>query len=191
MKIKVIACGIFEKELEHLKGSASTELELCVLDAGLHAEPHKLRLLAQEEIDKAEGKGFDGIALLYGLCGRGISGLITHTVPLALPRVHDCIGMFLGSQQAYRKEFAEHPGTRYMTPGWFEKKAYAKRPETIDHFTNFFRGDAVKGHPLFSELADKYGEQNAREIIFFHESWKKNYTRIALTTWSFRTCIVS
>lgn len=58
----------------------------------------------------------------YGLCGRGTVGVVARDVPLAIPRVHDCIALFLGSDARHREQFAKHPGTYYVSAGWVEEK---------------------------------------------------------------------
>ncbi|MBM4079285.1 MAG: DUF1638 domain-containing protein, partial [Planctomycetes bacterium] len=176
MKLKVVACGVFDRELRLLAGKSQNRIEVELLDAGLHARPHELRLRAQDAIDRASREGsYDAVVLVYGLCGRGISGLIARTIPVVVPRVHDCVSLFLGSRDEYRRQFAAHPGTMYMTSGWFEKKVHPKTPKPADHQ----KRENLEAHPKFREYAAKYGEDNAAYIIGFFDSWRRNYTRAA------------
>ncbi|MGD8240338.1 MAG: DUF1638 domain-containing protein, partial [Armatimonadota bacterium] len=69
MKLKVFACGVFELELRALIPDAPHDIELVLLDAGLHARPKELRRCAQEAIDSTGGA--DAVVFMYGLCGRG------------------------------------------------------------------------------------------------------------------------
>ena len=39
---------------------------------------------------------------------------------MIVPRVHDCIAIFLGSQAAYTAQARNEPGTYYLTKGWIE-----------------------------------------------------------------------
>ncbi|MFP4475261.1 MAG: DUF1638 domain-containing protein [Desulfatibacillaceae bacterium] len=87
------------------------------LDQNLHRTPDRLPGIIQEQIDDAaENAGM--FVLGYGLCSGGIVGVSAPKQPLAIPRVHDCIALFLGSGEAYHREFSENPGTYYMTAGW-------------------------------------------------------------------------
>lgn len=173
MKLRVVACGVFEPELTELAVQCPNEVHLHFLDAGLHATPDLLREQTQAQIDAAVGKGYEAIIFGYGLCGRGTSSLLARDAPVLLPRVHDCMTLFLGSREEYRRQFTQHPGTFYTTPGWYEKKCLADRlPETPAD------GDP-RSDPRFPDLAARYGEQNAADIIRFHDSWKRNYTRSA------------
>jgi N-methylhydantoinase A/oxoprolinase/acetone carboxylase beta subunit len=174
VKLKVVACGVFEPELAQLAAQSANEIDLVFLDAGLHSVPNTLREQAQAEIDAAVGQGYDTVVLGYGLCGRGTSGLIARHCPVVIPRVHDCMTLFLGSREEYRRQFARHPGTFYTTPGWYEKKSLGAADERKSTKVEDVRKDS-----RFPELTAKYGEANAEYIIYFHDSWKRNYTRAA------------
>jgi N-methylhydantoinase A/oxoprolinase/acetone carboxylase beta subunit len=183
LRLKVIACGVFERELQAVARACPNVLDVELLSAGLHEAPDRLRLDAQEAIDRASRSGgWDAVCLAYGLCGRGTAGLIARDVPLVLPRVHDCVSLFLGSARAYREQFARHPGTFYFTVGWYEKKAHPdrRRAESARRFD-------PSAHPQFAEFAAKYGEENARYIVEFLESWRRNYRRAALIDHGFTT----
>ncbi len=175
LHITVIACGVFEEELRALAEESANEVEVRLLDAGLHAAPEELRLRAQHAIDRASRDGCDAVCLGYGLCGRGTAGLRARGVPLVVPRVHDCIGLFLGSPRAYREQFARHPGTFYFTTGWYEKKGHPERSRL-----NAAGEFDPTTHPRFEEFRENYGEGNARWIVEFLESWRRNYNRAAL-----------
>ncbi|MFW6118989.1 MAG: DUF1638 domain-containing protein [Planctomycetota bacterium] len=182
-KLKIIACGVFEQELETVADTSANRVDVHLLDAGLHAAPDQLRLRAQEAIDEtAREGGYDAVCFAYGLCGRGTVGLVARDVPLVLPRAHDCIALFLGSGQAYREQFAEHPGTFYFTTGWYEKKAHPERMR-IQAATRF----DPSTHPHYEEFCQSYGADNARYIVEFLESWRRNYRRAALIDHGFAT----
>ncbi len=183
LKLKIIACGVFEDELSAVAEHSPNHIDIELLDAGLHAVPDQLRLRAQEVIDAAARKGgYDGICFAYGLCGRGTAGLIARDAPLVLPRVHDCISLFLGSAQAYHDQFAAHPGTFYFTTGWYKKKAHPERTR----MAAARRFDPTT-HRQFPEFSERYGEDNARYIIEFLESWRKHYRRAVLIDHGFAT----
>ena len=157
MRIKVVACGVFEPELTELAQQVENELELHFLDAGLHERPDSLRSQLQQAIDEAEGRGYDAIVAGYGLCGRGTSGIVARSIPVVLLRVHDCITLFLGSRAAYMEQFSKHPGTFYITPGWYEKQARAGK----DALTDKQAAQEVEDDPRFAEWAERFGEDAA------------------------------
>lgn len=179
MKIKVVACGVFEPYIRHLESQSPHTLSSTILDAGLHARPHDLRLQAQAAIDEADREGgFDAVIVLYGLCGRGTAGLIARRSPVIIPRAHDCMTLFMGSRAAYMRQFSKHPGTFYHTLGWLQKKVNPNNREAGELYRNYH----VVGydhHPDFKALRKQFGDENARHIIAFQERWKQHYTRAA------------
>ena len=62
------------------------------------------------------------IVLGYGLCSNGVVGLLAPKQGLIIPRVHDCISLFLGSRERYAAVFKKRPGTYYLTPGWIAEE---------------------------------------------------------------------
>jgi N-methylhydantoinase A/oxoprolinase/acetone carboxylase beta subunit len=171
-RVKVIGCGVMAIDMAAAAAACGVTVDAEYLEAGLHDQPALLRKALQESIDRASAEGYDRIAVAYGLCGRGLVGIRAGAVPLVVPRVHDCIALFLGSNQAYRQQFAHCPGTFYISAGWFEKKVQPREQR---------KEPAVKGPlpaPDLPRLARKYGEENAGAIVEFLTSWRRNYRRV-------------
>ncbi|NOY79702.1 MAG: DUF1638 domain-containing protein [Kiritimatiellaeota bacterium] len=180
-KVAVIACGVLGWNLGRLRRDGTTDPELLVLEfpAQLHRNPRELRRRLQQEIDRLDTEpGLDAIVVGYGVCGRGSVGLFARSVPLVLPRVQDCIGLFLGSHSRYMSEFRRRPGTRYMTQGWYERTVAAQPTADREKAATERLGDSLYG-PAFEELAERFGAENARFICEFRDSWKRNYRRAA------------
>jgi len=153
-KTLVIACNIAKEELIHVQSNGAS----CVfLEQSLHRTPQKMKGAIQEEIEKAENWDGDQIVLAYGLCSNGILGVRANRHPILIPKVHDCITLFLGSNDRYMEEHHKEPGTYYLTKGWIEEK---KSPLGI-----------------FEEYCQRYGKETAEWVI---REELKNYTRIAL-----------
>jgi hypothetical protein len=94
-------------------------MEHQVFDFGLHINPDKLREALQEAVDAVAGQ-YDTIILGYGLCSRAVVGIKANGCRLVVPRVDDCIAIFLGSRTAYSNQCRAEPGTYYLTKGWIE-----------------------------------------------------------------------
>jgi hypothetical protein len=127
-----------------------------VLDFGLHTNPAHLRQALQDAIDEAS-KVAATVVLGYGLCSQGVVGLRATECTLVVPRVDDCIAIFLGSASIYREQVTSEPGTYFLTKGWIEA-----------------------GDSPFAEherLKERYGEIRARRMT---DLVLKNYTRLAL-----------
>ncbi len=150
----VIACAIMKEELTHVSPEG---ISFIFLEQSLHRTPQKMKDAIQAEIDKADKTEATSILLSYGLCSNGILGVKARRQPIRIPRVHDCITLFLGSREKYLREHEKEPGTYYLTRGWIEEK---KSPLGI-----------------FEEYCQKYGKETAEWAI---KEELKNYTRIAL-----------
>jgi hypothetical protein len=151
-RCKLIACAaVIEEMLPFIPSRMSHE----VLDFGLHTNPKSLKRALQNAIDSS-APDIETILLGYGLCSQAVVGLRSGSRTLIIPRVDDCIAIFLGSAVEYQKQYRSVPGTYYLTRGWIEF-----------------------GDTPFSEydiLLKRYGEQIARRII---GQILKNYTRLA------------
>ena len=149
---RVIACAtVIEEMLPFLPADVPYE----VLDFGLHLKPQDLKYTLQGKIDEASSTA-DILLLGYGLCSMAIVGLRATTATIVTSRSDDCIAIFLGSCDAYRRQVSKEPGTYYLTKGWIEA-----------------------GDTPFSEyerLVEKYGEAKADRMI---KLTLKNYTRLA------------
>jgi hypothetical protein len=151
-KLLVLACTVMESEIRQFQ---KDRVKFKFLDYGLHRTPENMAKALQGEIDQASQKDCSGIILGYGLCSNGIAGICSKKHSLIIPRIHDCISLFLGSIESYQVQSTGHPGTYYLTPGWIEK---GETPIS-----------------KFDSYAQSYGEETARWIL--HEEMK-NYTRI-------------
>jgi len=119
--LAVIACDVLEDETRHFARTMPHVRELIMLPQGLHKEPLRLQREVQLAIDRAEARpDVEAIALVYGLCSRGVENLRHGRCPLILARAHDCVTLFLGSKERYAAYAREHPGTYWYTPGWIK-----------------------------------------------------------------------
>jgi len=173
MKIKLIACEVFARELSFATAKSPHIFYTTFMSFGLHDTPDKLREAIQAEIDACEGSGYDYIVLGYGLCSRGTADVTARSIPIIVPRAHDCITLFLGSRAAYTKEFGASPGTYYYSPGWIERKVGEVQQGFIDDAFE------TRTSERYKEYVEKYGEDNAKFLIEQESQWLEHYTRAA------------
>jgi hypothetical protein len=148
---KIIACEtVIEEMLPYLPPGMAYE----VLDFGLHLEPDGLKKMLQRAIDETP-PSINTIVLGYGLCALAVVGLQAAHSTLIIPRLDDCIGIFLGSKEAYQQQTSREPGTYYLTKGWIE----------------------VNDTPLeeYKRLAERHGAERADRMMGL---MLKHYTRI-------------
>jgi len=149
----VLACAtVIEEVLPLLPADVSYE----VLDFGLHINPANLKAALQEAIDRVADR-VETVILGYGLCSMAVIGLQANGCTLVVPRVDDCIAIFLGSGRAYKQQALAEPGTYYLTKGWIKA------------------GDTPFDE--YERLADRYGPAKAERLI---HQLIKHYTRLAL-----------
>ena len=89
---------------------------------GLHdlgCSPMRKRL--QEVVDRVDPEQYEAVLLGYALCGTGTAGLEARTLPLVIPRAHDCIALLMGSRERYQKYFEENQGVYFRSTGWIER----------------------------------------------------------------------
>ena len=147
----VIACATV---IEEISPFLPADIPSETLDFGLHLHPQELRQSLQDRIDLASHHA-DVLLLGYGLCSMAVVGLHATTAHLVIPRVDDCISIFLGSCGAYREQAKKEPGTYYLTKGWMEV------------------GDSP--FEEYKRLVDKFGEARAERMT---RLMLKNYTRL-------------
>jgi hypothetical protein len=152
-RLLILACSVMERELKQFHNG---RMKFKFLDYGLHRTPENMAMALQVEIDHASKEDYDGIVLGYGLCSNGIVGICSQRPILIVPRIHDCITLFLGSLESYREESTKQPGTYYLTPGWIEK---GQTPIS-----------------KYEDYAKSYDKETAKWVL--HEEIK-HYTRIA------------
>jgi hypothetical protein len=149
----VMACAtVIEEMLPHLP----TGMQHQVFEFGLHVNPEKLRRTLQAAIDAVSGQ-YETIILGYGLCSQAMIGIHATGCTLVVPRVDDCIAIFLGSRSAYLNQAEQEPGTYYLTKGWIEV-----------------------GDTPFSEydrMALRFGKERAERL---YQLMLVNYKRLAL-----------
>lgn len=164
-RLAVLACAVMETEAEHLMRGMDHIVAYHKLEQGLHNEPDKLRERLQVAIDTVEATSdAEAIALVYGLCSRGIEGLTAKRCTLVVTRAHDCITLLLGSRERYDAYVKQHPGTYWYSPGW-NRHHTPPGPQRHDK--------------LLREYIAKYGEDNAQFLMETEQHWFSTYNRAA------------
>lgn len=148
-----MACAIV---VEEFRSVLPEKMPCHVLDFRLHMSPDKLHQTLQESIN-TEAVNYDTVILGYGLCAQAVIGIQASCCRLIVPKVDDCIALFLGSRSDYKDRHRSHPGTYYLTNGWIRK-----------------------GDTPFSEYehaVQKYGKERADRII---KIMLANYNQLTL-----------
>lgn len=128
--------------------------QIIYVDSKYHNTPHQLNLKLQEIID--ENKEYETITLLYGQCGNAVLGLKSDYSKLVLPKVSDCISLYLGGDEK-RKELKKSERTYFFTKRYIEND-------------NSLYNEIIK-------MKEKYGDKKA---IKMYKMMMNNYEYIRI-----------
>ncbi|MDX9755520.1 MAG: DUF1638 domain-containing protein, partial [bacterium] len=173
MRYKLITCEIIYREICAVVSRSVHPIDIEFLPKRLHdiGRDRMLQTL-REALDRVDESRYDAILLGYGLCNNGVVGLSARTIPIVIPRAHDCITFFLGNKEAYNTYFHQHPGTYYLTTGWIERGSDSPSDDGA-------RIQNQCGMTLqYEELVRKYGEDNAKYLMEELCNLTRNYSQI-------------
>jgi hypothetical protein len=172
-RYKLISCNVFQRELCAAIAGQPHLIDPEFLALGLHERPELLRTALQDRIDAvsaasdatadtpaawgaAAEKAYDAILLGYGLCGNGLAGLQARSIPLVLPRAHDCCTLLLGSRAAFLEHFGDSLSSSWSSAGYIERGS--------TYFRSSDMGRSIGYGIEYAELVGKYGEENAAYV---------------------------
>ncbi len=160
MRLKLISCEVFCREMCAAVARSPNQVDIQFMPKGLH-DIGCVGMLqrVQAALNSVDESAYDAVIFGYGLCNNGLAGLTARTIPIVIPRAHDCITLFLGSKERYLDYFNSHPGVYFKTSGWIERNRNGgelsqlsiQRRSGMDH--------------TYQELVGKYGEDNARFLF--------------------------
>lgn len=150
MTVKIIACEVMKEEILSIKPNLGIEYEF--LPMKLHIHPEKLGKELQDRID--ESMEYSRIILAFGLCGGALRNLKATNCTLTIPKVHDCISIFLDGNNENGNIFEKKLGTFYLSCGWM----ISEKSILSEH----------------QRIKEKYGEKRAQRVLYrMYESYKK------------------
>ena len=170
LHLLAITCDILLRPAYFFASQSPHVVDVVDLSAALHVEPKTLGQRIQEQVDAA-GPEIDAIVLGYGLCGGATAGLTARTVPIVLPRAHDCVTIFLGGRDRYRAEHEATPGTYWYVQDQMDRGNDLK---------GWLLGDAARSEDVEStraEYVDRFGEDNAAYLMEILGEWRTHYER--------------
>lgn len=173
MRLKLIACEIFYRELCAAVARSVNRVDVEFLPKGLHdVGQAAMSARLKQVLAAVDQSQFDAIVFGYALCSNGLVGLTAGSTRLVVPRAHDCITLFLGSKERYLEYFRSRPGVYFKTSGWIERGDGLAQLD----------GDSIQEKAgmksTYQELVDKYGEDNARYLHQQLGNMTRNYSRL-------------
>lgn len=184
-KWKFIGCEIIYREACRLVADAPARIDAEFLPKALHdQETSQMVAEIQSRIDAVDpDQGYQAILLGYARCNDGVAGLQARSLPLIIPRAHDCITFFFGSREAYKQEFDACPGTYYMTTGWCERnQGYEFGPGQPGAHGSKGIMESLGLTDSYEQMVAKYGKDNADFILQQLGDWTRHYSRMLYFT---------
>lgn len=167
MRLKLIGCSVVLRELSDAVARSAHLVDVQYLPAGLHdTGAVTMRSRIQEAIDQDAGN-HDYILIGYGLCGNGTVGLQARSIPLVIPRAHDCITLLTGGRNAFREYFDANPGTYFRSSGWIE------RSEQLQSQVS-----SVGVNTPLESLIARYGQDSGRYLYEQFNRYRDSYSRL-------------
>jgi hypothetical protein len=140
-KTCILACETLKAELASVMEASGSRLPVFTVESGKHLLPDRLRESIQDGLDDIPAE-YGTVLLLFGFCGNAMVGVKTGKRRVVLPKMADCIPIFLGS-----REVRNGYGARryFFTEGYL----MAESNPASD----------------YAHLVERYGESRARAII--------------------------
>jgi hypothetical protein len=161
----VVACNVLEDEVRAFAEGNPRITALVFMPQGLHNEPARLQSELQRAVADAEADPrTEAIALVYGLCSRGVENLRHTRCPIVIPRAHDCVTLLLGSKERYAEYLSRHPGTYWYSPGWIR----AHTPPGPDREARLRR-----------EYSTRFEPDEVEYLMEMEQQWISHYERAA------------
>jgi hypothetical protein len=162
-----LTCEALARSVYAAAASTPHTVSVRLLEQGLHDHPRNLRIALQTQIDAIEAGAYDAILLAYGLCGLSTAHITARHTPLVLPRAHDCITLYLGSQERYQEEFEQHPGTYWYSVDYMERGGG----------TALGAASLQDNEAQYEAWVRKFGQEAADDLVAEMRRWSQHYTR--------------
>jgi len=172
MKLHIIACEIFTRELSAAIARSPNRASVKFLPFKLHQQGGKAMALELQKAIDSVTDACDAIALAFCLCNNGLLGLKAGKAPLVAFRSHDCVACLLGSREAFQKEHDAVPGSYWLSVGWLELGGDAS-----DQLASL-PSEPAPDDPRWLDLVAKYGDDNAAFLWEEQRKMLANYERL-------------
>ena len=172
MKLKLICCEVFLREACLILSSSPHTIDPEFTPKGSHDNPAQLRKLLQDKINSIPSSaGYDAVLLGYGICGNATAGLTAGSVPLIIPRAHDCCTILLGSRERFVECFQKNLSAEWSSAGYMERGENYLREAAVGRMLGLDKS--------YDEYVARYGEENAKYI------WETLHPELPDSEWIF------
>ncbi len=175
MRLLLLSCESLTRAAYAAAARSPNIVDVTIVPRNRH-QPDDIRARLQGRIDAAEGQPYQAIGLVYGLCGLATAGLQARSLPLVIPRAHDCITLHLGSRQRHEQELQKEPATY-----WYAQD-YMERVQGTQAALAMGQGSQVDMDAIYETYCYKYGKQKADRLMAIMGNWLSHYKRAVFLT---------
>jgi len=173
MKLKLISCEVLYREMCAVIARSPNEVDAEFLPKGLHdIGCNSMRKRLQDAVDRVDPECYEAVLMGYALCGNGTAGLTARSLPVVIPRAHDCIALLMGSRERYQNYFEQNRGVYFRSTGWLERGEDLQQ-ETL----RIVRNTTGAGYTR-DELVLRYGEENGRYLFDELNAYQSAYRQL-------------
>ena len=176
-----IACGSLCHELDSLLAQKQGPV-ITYLDTDLHRTPTRVPAILQVEIDRLTPQ-YPTIILGYGLCSNSVVGIRAAHSTLIIPRVHDCLDLFLGFVGRGKSRLGLGTTHFYLTPGTILNRKdplsimeYEYMPKMGEKMSSWGMKEELKAYTHFALITtdrqdmDEIRRQARRNAEYFNKA---------------------
>jgi hypothetical protein len=173
MRLKLVSCEVLHREMCAVIARSPNEVDVEFMPKGLHdLGCSSMRKRIQDAIDQTDPERYEAVLLGYALCGNGTAGLSARTLPLVIPRAHDCIALLMGSRERYQNYFEQKPGVYFRSTGWLERGEDMQQ-ETL----RVVRNKTGAGYTR-DALVLRYGEEDGQYLFDELSAYQSAYRQL-------------
>jgi len=160
----IIACGIFEKEIEALRSELGFPFEVHYLGAGLHVDFDDLKGALVAELEKCRKNGNEGMIVVYGQCHPNIEEIL-RPYHASLVACQNCVDAFITRKRVETK--ARDGLFFYLSPGWLDAWKDIFRRLNWDQEAARMQMGSFRGSVYLDTLED--AQEREEELLEFFD----------------------
>ncbi len=160
----IIACGIFEKEIEALRRELGFPFEAHYLGAGLHVDFDDLKGALVAELEKCRKNGNEGMIVVYGQCHPNIEEIL-RPYHASLVACQNCVDAFITRKGMETK--ARDGLFFYLSPGWLDAWKDIFRRLNWDQEAARMQMGSFRGFVYLDTLKD--AQEREEELLEFFD----------------------
>ncbi len=173
MRCKALICDVLSRDFYYYSSLTDNIVDIELMDSYNHLYPKKMKESIQKKIDNVDSSKYDYILMGFGLCGNALNGIQSRDIEIVVPKVHDCITLFIGSKERYQEYFEESSSSMYYISSWIEKNGIN---QDMQDLKSIGLGES------YEYYEQKYGKKGAKYLSQIAKEWIRRYNKAVYVT---------